>query len=171
MVDSVKPSSQNMFATYSQSILARYYYRKAKASMKCKKVMWKRKEIWEEANSWHAIYHVVSVGTKLPLVHIVGELYTRLFLLNHQVSYKSTTWFAIKAHHKGTRQAPLITLMSPSLRGFSTQGGASPRPSHKASSPLHTKLEDWRLCRRATKALRLLAHLVQLDPLENHLTR
>jgi hypothetical protein len=36
--------------------------------------MRKREEGWEEANSWHAIYPVVSVDTKPPLVHVVEAL-------------------------------------------------------------------------------------------------
>jgi hypothetical protein len=36
--------------------------------------MRKRKDGWEEANSWHTIYLVVSVGTKPPLVHVVEAL-------------------------------------------------------------------------------------------------
>jgi hypothetical protein len=36
--------------------------------------MQKRKEGWEEANSWHAIYPMVSVGTKPPIVNIVEAL-------------------------------------------------------------------------------------------------
>jgi hypothetical protein len=36
--------------------------------------MRKRKEGWGEANSWHVIYPVVSVGTKPPLVHVVETL-------------------------------------------------------------------------------------------------
>jgi hypothetical protein len=35
--------------------------------------MWKRKKGWEEANSWHTIYPVVSVDTKPLLVHVVEE--------------------------------------------------------------------------------------------------
>jgi hypothetical protein len=36
--------------------------------------MQKRNEGWEEENSWHAIYLVVSVGTKPPIVHVVEAL-------------------------------------------------------------------------------------------------
>jgi hypothetical protein len=65
---------------------------------------------------------VVSVGTKAPLVHIVKALHRRvLFPAGHQLSPKSTTWLATKARHKGTRQAPLVTLMLPPLRSFSTK--------------------------------------------------
>jgi hypothetical protein len=94
--------------------------------------MWKRKEGWEESHSWHAIYPVVSVGTKPHLIHIVEALHTRVLLLGHQVSPKSTTWPATKARHEGTRQAPLVTLMPPPLRSFSTEGTGSPRPPHKS---------------------------------------
>jgi hypothetical protein len=36
--------------------------------------MQKRKEGWEEANSWHTIYLVMSVGTKPPLIDVVETL-------------------------------------------------------------------------------------------------
>jgi hypothetical protein len=76
---------------------------KVKAHKDCKYEMQKRKEGWEEANTWHTISLVVSVGTKPPLVHIVEALHTRVLLPGHQVSPKSTTWLATKARYKGTR--------------------------------------------------------------------
>jgi hypothetical protein len=36
--------------------------------------MRKRKEGWDEANSWQVIYLVVSVGTKPPIVHVAEAL-------------------------------------------------------------------------------------------------
>jgi hypothetical protein len=77
--------------------------------------MRKRKEGWEEANSWHVIYLVVSVGAKPPLVHVVEAL-----TQEYCFPVKSTTWLTAKARHLGTCQAPLVTLMPPPLRSFST---------------------------------------------------
>jgi hypothetical protein len=101
-------------------ILLRCYSMKVKISKDCKYEMQKRKE---EVNSWHLIYLVILVGTKLPLVHVVETLHTRVLLLGNQVSPKSFTWLVTKVHHEGTRQAPLVTLIPPALRNFSTKGG------------------------------------------------
>jgi hypothetical protein len=55
------------------------------------------------------------------------------------VSPKGTTCLATKASHLGTCQAPMVTLMPPALRSFSTKEGGLHVPPHKVSSPLHTK--------------------------------
>jgi hypothetical protein len=65
---------------------------------------------------------MVSVGTIPPLVHVVEALHTTVLFLGHQVSFKSATWLATKAHHEGIRQAPLVTLMLSPLRSFYTKG-------------------------------------------------
>jgi hypothetical protein len=106
--------------------------------------MRKCKEGCEKSNSLQVIYPMVLLGTKLPLVHVVDALHTRVLLPGHQVSHKRTIWLATKARHEGSHQASLVTLMPPPLRSFSNRGG-SPRPPHKASSALHTKLKGRRL--------------------------
>jgi hypothetical protein len=117
---------------------------KVNAHRDCKYKMRKRKEGWEETNSWHVIYLMVSVGTKPPLIHGVEALHTRVLLTGHQVPPKSTTWLATKARHEGPRQAHLITLMSAPLGSFSTKGGDL-HASRTKYSPLHTKMEGQRL--------------------------
>jgi hypothetical protein len=82
-------------------------------------------------------------GTKPSLVHVVEALHTRVLLPGHQVSPKSTTWLATKAHHKGTCQAPLVALMLPPLRTFSTKGGGLHVPCtkcHRISKPERRRL-------------------------------
>jgi hypothetical protein len=82
-------------------------------------------------------------GTKPSLVHVVEALRTRVLLPGHQVSPKSTTWLATKAHHKGTCQAPLVALMLPPLRTFSTKGGGLHVPRtkcHRLSKPERQRL-------------------------------
>jgi hypothetical protein len=100
--------------------------------------MWKRKEGWEEVNSWHAICLVVSVGTKSPLVHIVEAL---------TQGYCFPVTKSLQEHHL-TRHKCLPLRHSPSsfdhLDAASTkellhQGRGSPRPPHTVFSPLHTK--------------------------------
>jgi hypothetical protein len=69
--------------------------------------MRKRKEGWEEANSWHAIYPVVLVGTKPPLVT----------LLKH--SHKSIiSWLpSLSQEHHLTRHKGSLLRHSPSSFG------------------------------------------------------
>jgi hypothetical protein len=113
--------------------------------------MRKHKKRWEEANSWHTIYPVVPTDTKPPLVHVVEALHTKVLLPRHQVSHKSTTWLTTKTHHEGTRQAPLVTLMPPPLRSFSSKGRVSPRPRTKCA---RHSTPSWRVeddCRWATR--------------------
>jgi hypothetical protein len=113
------------------------------ASKDCKRVMRKRKEGWEEANSWHMIYLVVSVDTKPPLVHAVEAL-------TQEYCFPVT---------KSLPRAPLDSPQRPPLRhspsslghldAASTkellhQGRGVSTPPHKVSSPLHTKSEGRR---------------------------
>jgi hypothetical protein len=91
--------------------------------------MRKRKEGWEEANSWHAIYLVVSVGTKPPLVHVVQAL--------TQEYYFPVTKFSQEHHltwHKGSpiRHSPssLGHLDAASTKELLHLGRGSPCPSH-----------------------------------------
>jgi hypothetical protein len=101
--------------------------------------MRKRKEGWEEANSWHTIYLVILVGTKPPLVHVVE-------VLTQEYYFPAT---------KSLPRAPLDSPLrhSPSLLGhldaaFTKEllhlGRGSPRLPHKVSLSLHTKPEGRR---------------------------
>ena len=103
--------------------------------------MRKRKEGWEEANSWHAIYPVVSVGTKPPLVHVVEAL-------TQEYCFPVTKSLPRAPLDSPLRYSPssLGHLDAASTKELLHQGRGSPRPPHKVSSPLHTKPEGrWRL--------------------------
>jgi hypothetical protein len=52
------------------------------------------------------IYLVLSLGTKLPLVHVVKALDTSLSLLGHQVTFNAQLDLPFRLGHKDTRQAP-----------------------------------------------------------------
>jgi hypothetical protein len=114
------------------------------------------------------IYLVVSIGTKPPLIHIVEALHTRVLLPGHRVSPKSIIRLATKACHEGTRQAPLVTLMSPPLRRFSTkeEGLHVPRIKRPRRSTPSWRVKNLPGNHLDTKAL---THLVHLDPLEESL--
>jgi hypothetical protein len=107
--------------------------------------MRKRKERLEEANSWHTIYLVVSVGTKPPLVHIV-EAITQEYCFPITKSLPrapldSPQRLAIKA----LSSSSLSHLDVASTKELLHQGRGSPRPLYKVSLPLHTKPEGRRL--------------------------
>jgi hypothetical protein len=143
-------------------ILLRCYSMKVKISKDCKYEIQKRKE---EVNSWHVIYLVILVGTKLPLVHVVETLHTRVLLLGNQVSPKSFTC------HKGSSwrhsSSSIGHLDTACTKELLHQGRGSTRLLHKVSSLLHTKLEGQRLLRRPQG----FQCTLQLDSLENHFTR
>jgi hypothetical protein len=105
--------------------------------------MRKRKEGWEEANSWHAIYPVVSVGTKRPLVHIVEALTQEYcFLVTKSLPRAPLD----SPQSLALRHSPssLGHLDAASTKELLHQGRGSPCPPHKVSSLLHTKPEGRR---------------------------
>jgi hypothetical protein len=101
-----------------------------------------RKEGWEEANSWHAIYPVVSVGTKPPLVHIVEA---HKSIASQSPSLSQDHYLTC---HKGSPRRHLSSFLDHldvvSTKELLHQGRGSPRAPRKVSSPLHAKSEGRR---------------------------
>jgi hypothetical protein len=104
--------------------------------------MRKCKEGWEEANSWHMIYLVVSVGTKPPLVHVVEALTQEYcFPITKSLPRAPLDSPGLPLRHL---LSSLGHLDAASTKELLHQGRGSPRPPHKVSSPLHTKPEGRR---------------------------
>jgi hypothetical protein len=125
MWSSVKPSSQNKFCNL-YPILAWYYYRKVKANQDCKRVTWKCKEGWEEANSWHVIYPVVSVGTT-PSPHCWSTPHKSVASRSPSLSQEHH----LTSHKGSPRKHSPSSLMPPPLRSFSTKDGGLHIPHKK----------------------------------------
>jgi hypothetical protein len=105
--------------------------------------MWKREEGWEEANPWHAIYPVVSVGIKPPLVHIVEALIQQYCFLVTKSLPRAPLDSPQKLATYALAKLP-CHLDAASTKELLHLGRGSPRPPHKVSSTLHTKSEGRR---------------------------
>jgi hypothetical protein len=94
------------------------------------------------------IYHVVSIGIRLSLIHVVEALSKSIAFQSPSLFWDSS-WFTTKTLAKSP-----VTSMGISTKELLHEGRGSPHPPHKAVVAAPHQAEGSMTCQRATKTPR-----------------